>query len=87
MSSKEKMISVVVKNYYDKIEFENPGNLRINLDEALSGGMSSPRNSVIMKIFNLLDIGERAGSGIPSIYHVWEMQKWEAPANPGEIGY
>ena len=30
-------------------------------------------------MFNLLDIGERAGSGIPNIYHIWNEQKWESP--------
>ncbi|MDR0306487.1 MAG: hypothetical protein LBI42_06590 [Chitinispirillales bacterium] len=70
---------VVVKSFTDKVTFENPGTLRIKIEEAISGGFSSPRNSVLMKMFNLLDIGERAGSGIPNIYHVWEAQKWEAP--------
>ena len=32
-----------------------------------------------MKMFNLLNIGERAGSGIPSIYYVWTNQHWETP--------
>jgi predicted HTH transcriptional regulator len=30
-------------------------------------------------MFNMLDIGERAGSGIPNIYHVWKDQKWGTP--------
>ncbi len=30
-------------------------------------------------MFNLIDIGERAGSGIPNIYRVWDKQGWEAP--------
>jgi len=70
---------VVIKNYSDKITFENPGIIRIGIEEAISGGFSSPRNSGLMKIFNLLDIGERAGSGIPNIYHVWKTQGWESP--------
>ena len=32
-----------------------------------------------MKMFNLIDIGERAGSGIPNIYRVWRMQGWPEP--------
>jgi predicted HTH transcriptional regulator len=70
---------VVVKNHTDEITFENPGTLRIKAEEAISGGLSAPRNSTLMKMFNLLDIGERAGSGIPNIYSVWEAQKWETP--------
>ena len=70
---------VIIKNCTDKITIENPGILRIRIEEAISGGFSSPRNSVLMKMFNLLDIGERAGSGIPNIYSVWKTQKWECP--------
>ena len=58
---------------------ENPGSFRVSIDEALSGGISSPRNSVIIKMFNLIDVGERSGSGVPLIYHTWKEQKWEPP--------
>ena len=30
-------------------------------------------------MFNLLGIGERAGSGIPDIYQVWTDQEWNSP--------
>lgn len=30
-------------------------------------------------MFNLVDIGERAGSGIPNIFSVWKKQGWIAP--------
>jgi predicted HTH transcriptional regulator len=70
---------LVIKNYTDKIIMENPGGFRLSINEAISGGISSPRNSVIMKMFNLLDIGERAGSGVPNIYHTWKMQNWDKP--------
>ena len=32
-----------------------------------------------MKMFNLIDIGEHAGSGVPNIFNVWEDQGWEEP--------
>jgi len=70
---------IVIKNHADKITFENPGSLRIKVEEAISGGFSTPRNSTLMKMFNLLDIGERAGSGVPNIYRVWNDEKWETP--------
>ena len=70
---------VVIKNYINEIMLENPGSLRIGIEEAISGGFSNPRNSILMKMFNLLDIGERAGSGIPNIYSVWKKQKWDSP--------
>jgi ATP-dependent DNA helicase RecG len=32
-----------------------------------------------MKMFNLLNIGERAGAGIPNIFHVWNKEKLGVP--------
>ncbi len=28
---------------------------------------------------NLIDIGERAGSGVPELFTVWEQEGWEEP--------
>jgi predicted HTH transcriptional regulator len=70
---------LVIRNRQDEIVIENPGCFRIELNEALSGGVSSPRNSVIMKMFTLLDIGERTGSGIPSIYQAWQDEGFDKP--------
>ena len=41
--------------------------------------ISDPRNKTLMKMFNMIGIGERAGSGIPDIYQVWENEGWSAP--------
>ena len=43
------------------------------------GGKSDPRNKALMKMFNLINIGERAGSGVPNIFNVWEAEGWEEP--------
>jgi len=32
-----------------------------------------------MKMFNLIDIGERSGSGIPTIIKAWKEQNWSKP--------
>ena len=45
----------------------------------LRSGISDPRNKTLMKMFNMIGIGERAGSGIPDIYQVWENEGWAAP--------
>lgn len=57
----------------------NPGAFRIEIDAAKSGGVSDPRNGTMLKMFNLIDIGERAGSGIPNIFRVWREQGWAMP--------
>ncbi|EXM41015.1 hypothetical protein RASY3_02725, partial [Ruminococcus albus SY3] len=69
---------VIIKKR-DTITFSNPGNFRIDVEAAKSGGVSDPRNTTLIKMFNLIDIGERAGSGIPNIYRVWDRQGWEPP--------
>ena len=82
--------ALIHANYYDRrglvihrrpqnITIANPGNLRISIHDAMIGGLSDPRNITLVKLFNLLSIGERAGSGIPSIYSVWKEQRWKEP--------
>ena len=61
------------------VTMSNPGDFRIELADARSGGVSDPRDGALMKMFNLIDVGERAGSGIPSIYYVWKEQGWAEP--------
>ena len=69
---------VIIKRK-NQITMSNPGSFRIEIDAAKSGGVSDPRNGTMLKMFNLIDIGERAGSGIPNIFRVWRAQGWEEP--------
>ena len=62
--------TVIIKSL-DTLSFANPGDMRVSLKTALEGGISDPRNATLMKMFSLIGIGERAGSGIPSIISVW----------------
>lgn len=61
------------------ITFSNPGGFRIDVEEAKSGGTSDPRNMTLIKMFSLIGIVERTGSGIPSIYYAWNQQGWQTP--------
>ncbi|MBO4500765.1 MAG: putative DNA binding domain-containing protein [Clostridia bacterium] len=70
---------VVVVKKRGEITLTNPGSFRIGIEEAKSGGFSDPRNGAMLKFFNLIDVGERAGSGIPNIFRVWHDQKWAEP--------
>lgn len=38
----------------------------------LRSKISDSRNKSLMNLFNLIDIGERADSGVPDIFSVWE---------------
>ena len=69
---------VIIKKR-NSITMSNPGSFRIEIDAAKSGGVSDPRNGTMLKMFNLIDIGERAGSGIPNIFRVWREQGWKEP--------
>ena len=69
---------VIIKKR-DAITMANPGGFRTEIDAAKSGGVSDPRNGTMLKMFNLIDIGERAGSGIPNIFRVWRERGWAAP--------
>ena len=70
---------VVIKKDTNSLIIENPGSIRTGKKQMLKGGISDPRNKNLMKMFNLLGIGERAGSGIPDIYQVWDDQGWKMP--------
>jgi len=70
---------LVIKRKLNEITFENPGGFRVPIDLAISGGVSDPRNSILMKMFNLLNIGERAGSGVPNIFHIWNKENLGFP--------
>lgn len=70
---------IVVIKRNNSFCFSNPGSFRIDIETAKSGGISDPRNAALIKMFNMVDIGERAGSGIPNIFNVWKKQGWSAP--------
>ena len=49
--------------------------MRVPPEQAMLGGESDCRNRTLHKLFLLIGLGERAGSGLPKIRHGW----------PGEI--
>ena len=77
---------IVIRKDVNSITMENPGNIRTGKEQMLKGGISDPRNKALMKMFNLIGIGERAGSGVPDIYSVWKQQGWEPPEVIEEYG-
>ena len=77
---------IVIRKDADSIVMENPGSIRTGKAQMLKGGISDPRNKALMKMFNLIGIGERAGSGVPDIYGVWEQQEWKRPEVIEEYG-
>lgn len=70
---------IVIKNFNNKLQFMNPGYIRTGKIQMLKGGDSDPRNKTIMKMFNMISIGERSGSGVPHILNVWDDNGWSTP--------
>ena len=82
--------ALIHANYYDRrglvihrrpesLVIANPGCLRLSADDAVYGGFSDPRNMTLVKMFNLINIGDRAGTGLSTIYSVWEDEGWIKP--------
>ena len=63
---------LVISKTADGYTFANPGSMRVAKKDAIEGGVSDPRNGVILKMFSLINYGERAGSGLCNIFKVWE---------------
>lgn len=59
--------------------FRNPGSFRINVEDAKYGGISDPRNGTLVKMFNILDIGDSSGDGLSRIYDIWQQMGWDFP--------
>lgn len=70
---------VVIKKEPKRIVFENPGYIRTGKVQMRKEGESDPRNKSLMKMFNLINIGERSGSGVPNIFNTWEDAHWKEP--------
>ena len=59
--------------------FINPGTLLLSLSQIRQGGTSACRNRTVQSILTLIGIGERAGSGVPTILAAWRQQHWRTP--------
>lgn len=70
---------VVVRNTGAQVTFENPGSFGIDREQALEGGISSPRNPALIKMFHLINIGNGEGRGLAEIYSFWKAQGWAMP--------
>ena len=77
---------IVIRKKPNELIFENPGDVRVGKYQMCKGGQSDSRNKALMKMFNLIGIGERAGSGVPQLFEVWEKQGWNKPIVDEQFG-
>ena len=84
-------------NYYDRrgivcvwrqdaIVIENPGDFRMPISEARKPGKSNSRNETMLKIFGFVNVGERAGSGLTTIFDGWREAGYAEPYFDMEFG-
>lgn len=71
---------IVIDKEFRKITIANPGTFRISIDEAIAGGISDARNGRIFNMFALINVGERSGTGICDVYHVWDENGLKKPS-------
>ena len=69
----------------DSLTIANPGVFRIPLEKAIQPGESNPRNAAMLKMFAMIDAGERAGSGISKIFYGWKEAGYAAPTYTEEF--
>jgi len=78
-------------NYYERqglvihrrpqlITIANPGGMRVSVSDAIFGGISDPRNVALLKMFGMINVAERGGLGVSSIYYAWNECGWKEPA-------
>jgi predicted HTH transcriptional regulator len=69
----------------DAIAVANPGGFRMDVSVAMRPGESDPRNAVVLKLFSLVNAGERAGSGISKIMDGWRAAGYGTPSYTEEF--
>lgn len=64
----------------EAITIANPGDFRMPIEEARKPGSTDPRNEAMMRMFSMVEIGERAGSGMDKIFGGWKWAGYKEPS-------
>lgn len=68
---------VLVERFFDRLEISNPGVLTFNPEEIFSSTVSHCRNPLVQRMFNMIGVGNMAGSGFAIIRLAWTQQDWK----------
>lgn len=71
--------SLVVRHNANAFIFSNPGTMLVSKDQYYMGGESVCRNKSLQKMFAMLGVAEKAGSGTDKIMKGWRESNWRAP--------
>lgn len=82
--------SLVVRHNTNAFVSSNPGTMLVSKEQYYSGGESVCRNKSLQKMFSMLGVAEKAGSGTDKILKGWKESNWRAPIidehqNPDKI--
>ncbi|GAB1394343.1 hypothetical protein MASR1M60_25070 [Rhodocyclaceae bacterium] len=70
---------IVIDRYPNRFEFSNPGTLLVSREQILRGSVSECRNKSLQLMFQMLGVGDKAGSGIDKIRQSWAAEYWQSP--------
>lgn len=65
---------IVIEREKELFRFSNPGLFRISLEQALEGNISNLRNPNLFKMFILIGLCKRTGSGLKGIATAWKKK-------------
>lgn len=71
--------SLVVRHNTNAFIFSNPGTMLVSKEQYYTGGESVCRNKSLQKMFSMLGVAEKAGSGTDKILKGWRESNWRAP--------
>ena len=71
--------SLVVRHNTNSFIFSNPGVMLVSKEQYYSGGESVCRNKSLQKMFSMLGVAEKAGSGTDKILKGWREANWRTP--------
>ncbi|MDR9423997.1 MAG: ATP-binding protein [Marinobacter sp.] len=71
---------IIIERFKDRYEFSNPGTLLLSQEQLMAGGVSECRNKALQKMFQLLGVGDKAGSGLDKIRRSWHAHLWQPPS-------
>lgn len=71
--------SLVIRHDTNAFIFSNPGTMLVSKEQYYAGGESVCRNKSLQKMFSMLGVAEKAGSGTDKILKGWRESNWRAP--------
>ena len=72
-------LALTVKKSQNGITVINSGDVPMGIEQAKKGGISEPRNANIMNYFRIIQVADRAGTGVPTIFDVFASYRFPAP--------